>query len=129
MRSVSTPLTPGGRSVDGDAKAVTDRWRTQVKKGVLEFIILLRLRGADQYGYELITEIKRAMQLDVSEGTVYPLLARLGKDGLVTAYWQEGDGVPRKYYRLTDQGRKVLRTMQDSWLELTFAVQRLIARG
>ena len=99
----------------------------QVRKGVLELIILLSLRKHECYGYELITMVTGSMDFELTEGTIYPLLSRLQKDGLLTARWVEvPGGVPRKYYRLSERGRDTLAAMQTSWIRLTYAVQRLM---
>ena len=109
------------------SKPTTERWEVQVRKGVLELIILLSLRNNECYGYELITVITAAMAFELTEGTIYPLLSRLHKDGLLTARWVNvAGGVPRKYYRLTERGHDALAAMQSSWIQLTYAVQRLM---
>jgi PadR family transcriptional regulator, regulatory protein PadR len=108
-------------------EATTGRWEVQVRKGVLELIILLSLRKHERYGYELITMVTGSMDFELTEGTIYPLLSRLHKDGLLTARWVEvPGGVPRKYYRLSERGRDTLAAMQTSWIRLTYAVQRLM---
>ena len=76
----------------------------QLKKGVMEIVVLSMLRRKDFYGYELVTEISK--YIEMSEGTIYPLLNRFKKDGLVDTYLAEShNGPPRKYYRITDSGR------------------------
>jgi PadR family transcriptional regulator PadR len=108
----------------------TGKWEIQVRKGVLELVVLLAVRDGERYGYELITIITRAMDFEMTEGTVYPLLSRLLKEGLVSARWVESEGsVPRKYYRLTKAGERALDAMQESWVKLTRAVQRLASKG
>ena len=108
-------------------ETTTGRWEVQVRKGVLELIILLSLRKHERYGYELITVVTGAMDFELTEGTIYPLLSRLHKDGLLTARWVEvPGGVPRKYYRLSEHGRDALAAMKTSWIRLTNAIQRLI---
>ena len=75
----------------------------QFKKGVLEICVLSVLARRDCYGYELVNEISKT--IDISEGTIYPLLRRLKDEGLVTTYLQEsGEGPPRKYYRSYGNG-------------------------
>lgn len=113
-----------------NAHAITAKWEIQVRKGVLELVVLLAVRDREQYGYELITVITRALEFEMSEGTVYPLLSRLLKEGLVAARWVESEGtVPRKYYRLTDAGAEALDAMQQSWTILTQAIDRLGSKG
>jgi PadR family transcriptional regulator PadR len=75
----------------------------QLKKGVLELCVLSLLKKDDKYGYELIAEISKG--IEISEGTIYPLLRRLKNEGYVETYLEESsEGPPRKYYRLTEKG-------------------------
>ncbi len=103
------------------------RWEVQLRKGVLEFVVLQSLSDREQYGFELITGIARQASLDVPEGTLYPLLLRLSKDALVASRLAEGEGgAPRKYYALTAQGRAMLAGMTRSWSKLSASVQHMI---
>jgi len=105
-------------------------WESQVRKGMLDFIILLCLRKREYYGYELIKEIKSAAEIEISEGTIYPLLNRLKKDGLVTSRWEEKDsGLPRKYYGLTDKGRAALAEAGKSWRTFNASLERFMEEG
>ena len=77
----------------------------QFKKGVLNLCVLVLFDKQDRYGYELVQKISD--QISISEGSVYPLLRRLTKEGYFTTYLQEStEGPPRKYYKLTDTGRE-----------------------
>ena len=77
----------------------------QFKKGVLNLCVLVLLDKQDRYGYELVQKISN--QISISEGSVYPLLRRLTKEGYFTTYLQEStEGTPSKYYKLTDSGRE-----------------------
>jgi len=103
------------------------KWEIQLRKGVLELVILLSLREREQYGFELISGIAKRASLELPEGTIYPLLLRLSKDALVTTRSGAGDGgAPRKYYSLTPRGQTILSAMIRSWTELSFSVQRLV---
>lgn len=103
------------------------RWEVQLRKGVLEFVILLSLGEREQYGFELISGVAKRAAIDVPEGTLYPLLLRLAKDGLISSRLAEGDGgAPRKYYALTVQGRTLLRGMIPSWSKLVASVDCLL---
>ncbi len=103
------------------------RWEVQLRKGVLELVILLSLREREQYGFELISGIAKRALIDLPEGTLYPLLLRLAKDGLIASRMAEGDGgAPRKYYALTPQGNELLNAMIASWTKLTSSVGRLL---
>ncbi len=87
---------------------------TQFKKGVLEMCVLALLVKREFYGYELVQEISKKMA--ISEGTIYPLLNRLKHDKFVSTYLQEStDGPPRKYYKLTDAGKKQLADFKQDW--------------
>jgi PadR family transcriptional regulator PadR len=68
------------------------RWEVQLRKGVLEFVILLSLSDHEQYGFELISGIAKRAAIDVPEGTLYPLMLRLAKDGLISSRLADGDG-------------------------------------
>lgn len=109
-------------TADGLAK-----WEVQLRKGVLEFVILRALARKEQYGFELISGIMRRAAFELSEGTLYPLLLRLAREGLVTSRLAEGDGgAPRKYYNLTPQGRDVVVRMAGSWRKLAAGVEQML---
>jgi len=95
-------------------------WESQVRKGTLDFIILLCLRKQERYGYEMIKTIKSVTGMNISEGTIYPLLNRLKKDDLIESHWVEMEtGIPRKYYRITEKGLETLKEMKESWVQFT----------
>jgi len=92
------------------------KWQKQMRKGTLEFLVLLCLREQEFYGYSLIQRLKALGDLDVAEGTIYPLLSRLLKEGHIENRWQIMDkGPARKYYKITKKGIDVASTMYDSW--------------
>lgn len=100
----------------------------QLKKGVMEIVVLSMLRRKDYYGYELVTDISR--YIEMSEGTIYPLLNRFKKDGLVATYLAEShNGPPRKYYRITDTGREEFTESLKEWTEFNKAVKKILAEG
>ena len=99
-----------------------DNAKAQMRKGVLEYCILLVLDGKPLYASNIIESLKDAKMI-VVEGTLYPLLTRLKNDGLLTYKWEEStQGPPRKYYELTDNGREFLIGLETSWTELVEAV-------
>ena len=99
-----------------------DNAKAQMRKGVLEYCILLVIDGKPLYASDIIESLKEAKMI-VVEGTLYPLLTRLKNSGLLTYRWEEStQGPPRKYYELTDSGRKFLGELEDSWSELVEAV-------
>lgn len=93
----------------------------QFKKGALEFIVLLIIKGEDQYGYSLIQKI--TPRITISEGTVYPLLRRLVKEAYLTTYYEPStEGPARKYYKITDSGNERLEQLLKEWQSFTDAV-------
>ena len=99
----------------GDNPAV-ERWEVQARKGVLELVVLAALWSGRLYGLELIRRLEDEAQLAVPEGTLYPLLNRLRAEGQVDAEGVEADaGHPRKYYRLTADGRRRVVQMTRFW--------------
>lgn len=102
-----------------------DNIKSQMRKGMLEFCILLVLRRGPAYSSELITCLKEA-RLIVVEGTLYPLLTRLKKDGLLAYTWKEStSGPPRKYYSLTDEGLSALQLLSAVWGDMVMTVDQL----
>ena len=102
-----------------------DNTKSQMRKGMLEYCILLLLRHRPLYANDIISQLKSA-EMIVVEGTLYPLLNRLKKDGLLKYEWQEStQGPPRKYYALTDDGEEALQQLDTSWNELTKTVNIL----
>ncbi len=97
----------------------------QFKKGALELCVLTLLTDKDRYGYELTDEISAKM--DVATGTLYLVLKRLKDDNLVTTYLQESDNGPaRKYYHLSDEGRKYQEELKNEWNSFVKAVDDII---
>jgi PadR family transcriptional regulator, regulatory protein PadR len=89
---------------------------TQLRRGALEYCVLALLRGGQRYGFDLVRELSQADGLLTSEGTIYPLLSRLRREGLVTTTWQESDaGPPRRYYALTADGTSALDRFVEDW--------------
>jgi PadR family transcriptional regulator, regulatory protein PadR len=99
----------------------------QLRRGALEYCVLALLRGQPRYGFDLVRELSEADGLLTSEGTIYPLLSRLRKDGLVTTTWQESDaGPPRRYYALTADGRSALERFVVDWRRFRDGVDRVL---
>jgi PadR family transcriptional regulator PadR len=97
----------------------------QLKKGVLTLCVLALLSRSDNYAYEIASQL--AKDIDMGEGTIYPLMRRLQADGLVDTYLVESaSGPPRKYYRLTDAGRQSFATQKTDWLAFTRAVDAIL---
>ncbi len=104
--------------------------RTQMYKGVLELALMSLLEDGAQYGLKILDALRESAELDLGEGTLYPLLHRLEKAGLITAEWRhEADAShPRKYYGLTPAGTEELREQRRMWLGMTTALNRFLTR-
>jgi PadR family transcriptional regulator PadR len=106
----------------------TDKWEVQVRKGCLEMAILASLWPAKLYGLEMQDHLERNAGLVLSAGTVYPLLARLKADGLVESEWVDVDVVhPRKYYSLTQAGRRRTIEMAQVWVKFSAGIGSLLS--
>ena len=102
-----------------------DNAKSQMRKGMLEYCVLLLLRRQPSYANDIIKQLKEA-NLIVVEGTLYPLLTRLKKESLLSYEWRESfQGPPRKYYALTDEGSTVLREMDTTWSDLSSTISLL----
>ncbi|MGE5673124.1 MAG: PadR family transcriptional regulator [Mycobacterium leprae] len=103
-----------------------EEWYSQLRRGVLEYCILALIAQEPRYGYEIVTRLGEAPQLAAGEGTIYPLLRRLKKDGWLETYWQESSGgPPRQYYKLTAPGHESLSGMSQEWQQVVAAVNKL----
>jgi PadR family transcriptional regulator PadR len=103
-----------------------DNLKSQMRKGMLEFCVLLLLRQGDAYASEMIGRLKNA-HLIVMEGTLYPLLTRLKNDGLLSYRWEEStQGPPRKYYSITPLGHSFLEQLTLSWNDIARSVNILL---
>jgi PadR family transcriptional regulator PadR len=103
-----------------------DNWQTQLRKGLLDIVVLNLLRRGPSHGYEMVQTMKRIEGLQIREGNIYPVLARLETDGLVTSYSQPStDGPPRKYFKLTEAGQKALEDMNSHWDRLISSLESI----
>ncbi len=92
--------------------AYFDNWAVQVRKGILEMCILNALVDRERYGYDLVKTLVALSCMGVNEGTIYPLLSRLRLQGFVqTRLVESSEGPARKYYILTDSGRRMVERM------------------
>jgi PadR family transcriptional regulator PadR len=99
--------------------------KAQMRKGVLEYCILSVLSEGDAYASDIINRLKEVRMI-VVEGTLYPLLTRHKNAELLAYRWEESlQGPPRKYYSITEKGKKVLEEMDNSWEELVSSVNKL----
>lgn len=107
-----------------------EAWVSQIRKGVVEVVILGLLSRERRYGSQIVDELSAHSELAISAGTVYPLLSRLKKAGLVESTWEESPvGPPRKYYRLTAQGEGELAEMTVAWRSVSKGVDDVLGRA
>ena len=103
---------------------------TQMRKGVLEFCVLAFLRRGPAYGLEIATSLGRRSVLFASEGTLYPLLSRLRKQGWVETSWEDSrTGPPRRYYSLTGEGRAAVEAFAAIWVPFSDGVDDVLREG
>ncbi len=101
---------------------IAENTQTQMRKGILEYCVLLIISRGEIYASDIIAELKQAKLL-VVEGTLYPLLTRLKNNGLLAYNWVEStSGPPRKYYVLTPEGQQILKQLDGTWEELAYAI-------
>jgi len=106
----------------------TENSKAQMRKGILEYCILLVLRNKDQYVSDIIENLQRSKMI-VVEGTLYPMLTRLKNEGYLGYRWEESQqGPPRKYYELTQTGENFLNELENAWNELVEAVLKINAQ-
>jgi len=102
-----------------------DRRIIQLRKGILELAVMGVLYHERHYGYSLVRVLSETGSISLKEGTIYPILARLDRDGLVRSEWVEsGQGPPRKYYALTSSGRNLFDALSQEFDLLVSLVQR-----
>ena len=102
-------------------------WISQLRKGLVEFCILLVLGSEESYGYSLVQRLRKMPGLSFTEGTVYPALTRLIEDGLVrTQERPSPTGPPRRYLSLTASGRSRLAEMSNYWLGVCSSIDTLM---
>ena len=103
----------------------------ELKRGTIEMVLLTLLAERERYGYEIVAAIEEwsGGRLEVRDGTLYPVLYRLEESGFVTPRWETQErGVPRKYYRITDEGKDELRRLEAEWRDFAAAVNAILDR-
>ena len=117
---------PNGPSEPAGGRRGIER---ELKRGSLELIVLHLLAPGEAYGYEIVSKLTADTNgaLEVTDGTLYPVLYRLERAGFVDVRWETPQrGVPRKYYRLTDAGRSELASLTHEWTTFTKAMTKLL---
>jgi PadR family transcriptional regulator PadR len=103
---------------------------SQLRRGVLEFCVLALLRDGERYSYELVRALGDADGLVTTEGTLYPMLGRLRREGVVDTTWRESpSGPPRRYYHLTPDGQAALDGFAIEWTRFRDSVDTLLGNG
>jgi PadR family transcriptional regulator PadR len=102
------------------------RIEVEIKRGLLQLAVLSMSRERT-YGYRLCRALAEC-GLEIEEGTLYPILRRLESRGLLESLWELGESRPRKYYRITDEGRRTLAALSDSWRRIREAVDDVLER-
>jgi PadR family transcriptional regulator PadR len=118
----------GTVTTDPAERRATDR---EFKRGALELAVLHLLAPAEAYGYEIVSKLsdETGGALEITDGTLYPVLYRLERAGFVAVRWETpARGVPRKYYRLTPEGRAELARLTQEWNSFSAAMARLLRR-
>ena len=109
--------------------AQQDALLAQMRRGTLQYCVLSLLAEEERYGFDLVRGLAEMDGMVTSEGTIYPLLSRLRRDGLVESTWQESpSGPPRRYYRLTQAGRAALEAFKLEWRRFRDAVDHFVDR-
>jgi PadR family transcriptional regulator PadR len=103
-----------------------NNWQTQLRKGLLDIVILNLLRHGACHGYEMVRTLKQSEGLKIREGNIYPILARLQTDGVVASHSEASrDGPPRRYFKLTESGEKILGDMNAHWDRLAESIRNI----
>jgi PadR family transcriptional regulator PadR len=99
----------------------------QMRRGTLQYCVLALLESEERYGFDLVRGLAEIDGMVTSEGTIYPLLSRLRRDGLVESTWSESPaGPPRRYYRITESGKAALRAFRQEWSRFRAAVDSVV---
>ena len=110
------------------APASYDALMAQMRRGTLQFCVLALLDEQQRYAFDLVRSLGEVDGMVTSEGTIYPMLSRLRRDGLVSSSWQESTaGPPRRYSELTDDGRAALTRFVTEWRTFRRAVDHLLS--
>ncbi|MFQ6059756.1 MAG: PadR family transcriptional regulator [Thermoplasmata archaeon] len=110
---------------------ISTEWVSELKKGSVQLCLLALISQERKYGFQIIRELGQLSEgfFDLKEGTLYPALRRLEKKGYVKSEWVEREaGVPRKYYRITERGRRVLREAKEVWRRLRKSCDTVLGR-
>lgn len=112
-------------NIKGGIEMKVDR---ELLKGSTNLLVLSVLENENMYGYEMIKKIKTKSEnlFEFQEGTLYPILHKLEEKGFISSYWDEVSGKKRKYYSLTNEGKKQLKSQKEEWKEFSTRVNQVI---
>jgi len=104
-------------------------WKSQLRKGAAELAVLSAVENDRLFGLRILERIREGAGLEITEGTLYPLLNRLQRDGKIASEWVEDEGAshPRKYYHITQDGARLLQEMKKEWTGFARAINQLLA--
>lgn len=109
---------------------MNEKYERQMKKGVLDMLVLRLLKSEAKYGYQIIQEMKEKSEETflLKDGTLYPILYRLEDDKLVVSRWSEAEGkqVARKYYEITEEGQKTLGEIETVWKRISNGISKIM---
>lgn len=109
---------------------MNDKYARQMKKGVLDMLVLKLLESEPKYGYQIIQEMKEKSKeiFQLKDGTLYPVLYRLEDDGLVVSRWSEAKGkqAARKYYEITSDGKRALDEIKIVWKSISDGIEKIM---
>ncbi len=109
-----------------DLDSQLDKWQLQLRKGVLVYMVLSLLNKQEMYGYSLISSLSKKMSASMAEGTIYPLLNRMVRNGNISFDWRIMESGPaRKYYQISDSGKELLSRMHSHWQGINENLQGL----
>jgi len=103
-----------------------DNWQTQLRKGILDIVIMNLLSHGPCHGYEMVRQLKKNQGLKMREGNIYPILARLEQESLIESYTESSsDGPPRRYFKLTPAGVEILNQMNLHWEQMIGSIHQV----
>ena len=111
---------------------ISQEWTTELKKGSVQLCLLALVAKDQKYGFQIVKELRELSDgfFDLKEGTLYPALRRLEERGFVESHWVEPEtGVPRKYYRITERGRRALAEAIGVWDRMAAGTRRVLETG
>ena len=111
---------------------ISQEWTTELKKGSVQLCLLALVAKDQKYGFQIVKELRELSDgfFDLKEGTLYPALRRLEERGFVESHWVEPEtGVPRKYYRITERGRRALAEAIGVWGRMAAGTRRVLETG